>query len=44
MAVFPRAAVVGFRDKTITAPEIGQQLNAVFVLTGASAGPEAGCE
>jgi serine/threonine protein kinase/Tfp pilus assembly protein PilF len=34
MAVFPRAAVLTFRDKTITAPEIGHQLDAVFVLTG----------
>jgi non-specific serine/threonine protein kinase len=34
MAVFPRAAVLSFRDKTITAPEIGRQLDAVFVLTG----------
>ncbi len=34
MAVFPRAAVVTFRDKTITAPEIGRQLDAVYVLTG----------
>jgi non-specific serine/threonine protein kinase len=34
MAVFPRAAVLTFRDKTITAPEIGRELDAVFVLTG----------
>jgi non-specific serine/threonine protein kinase len=34
MAVFPRAAVIAFRDKTITAPEIGRQLEATFVLTG----------
>jgi non-specific serine/threonine protein kinase len=34
MAVFPRAAVLVFRDKTITAPEIGRELDAVFVLTG----------
>jgi serine/threonine protein kinase/Tfp pilus assembly protein PilF len=34
MGVFPRAAVMTFRDKTITAPEIGRQLDAAFVLTG----------
>jgi serine/threonine protein kinase/Tfp pilus assembly protein PilF len=34
MGVFPRAAVLIFRDKTITAPEIGRQLDAAFVLTG----------
>ncbi len=34
MAVFPRAAVIAFRDKTVTAPEIGRQLDATFVLTG----------
>jgi non-specific serine/threonine protein kinase len=34
MAVFPRAAVLSFRDKTMTAPEIGRQLDAAFVLTG----------
>ncbi len=34
MSVFPRAAVLTFRDKTITAPEIGRQLDAAFVLTG----------
>ncbi len=34
IAVFPRAAVITFRDKTVTAPEIGRQLGATFVLTG----------
>jgi len=34
MAVFPRAAVIAFRDKTMTAPEIGRQLDATYVLTG----------
>jgi len=34
MAVFPRAAVLAFRDKTMAVPEIGRQLDAVYVLTG----------
>ncbi|HYA98321.1 MAG TPA: protein kinase [Methylomirabilota bacterium] len=34
MAVFPRAAVLAFRDKSITAPEVGRQLNAMYVLAG----------
>ncbi|HEV3218655.1 MAG TPA: protein kinase [Candidatus Acidoferrales bacterium] len=34
MSVFPRAAVLAFRDKTMTAPEIGRQLDAAFMLTG----------
>jgi TolB-like protein/Flp pilus assembly protein TadD len=32
--VFPRSEVLGFRDKPVTAPEIGQQLNAAYVLEG----------
>ena len=32
--VFPRAAVVAFRDKPATAPEIGKQLDAAYVLGG----------
>ncbi|MGH9702031.1 MAG: TPR end-of-group domain-containing protein, partial [Candidatus Acidiferrales bacterium] len=31
---FPRAAIVAYRDKQITAPEVGQQLNAGYVLGG----------
>jgi TolB-like protein/Flp pilus assembly protein TadD len=34
LAVFPRAAVLSFRDKAITAPEIGREIDAVYVLTG----------
>jgi TolB-like protein/Flp pilus assembly protein TadD len=34
LAVFPRAAVLDFRDKTVTGPEIGRQLNATYALTG----------
>ena len=34
VAVFPRAAVLAFRDKTVTGPEVGHQLNATYVLTG----------
>jgi serine/threonine protein kinase/tetratricopeptide (TPR) repeat protein len=32
--VFPRAAIVAYRDKPATAPEIGKQLDAAFVLSG----------
>jgi non-specific serine/threonine protein kinase len=34
LGVFPRAAVLAFRDKPMTAPEIGRQLDAVYALTG----------
>jgi serine/threonine protein kinase/cytochrome c-type biogenesis protein CcmH/NrfG len=34
LQVFPRAAVLVHRDKPITAPEVGQQLKASFVLGG----------
>lgn len=34
LQVFPRSAVVGYRDKPATAPEIGRQLNAAYVLGG----------
>ncbi len=34
LRVFPRSAVSGYRDKPMTAPQIGQQLNASHVLTG----------
>ncbi|MGH9704707.1 MAG: protein kinase domain-containing protein, partial [Candidatus Acidiferrales bacterium] len=34
LQVFPRAAIVAYRDKQITAPEVGQQLNAGYVLGG----------
>ena len=32
--VYPRSEVLGFRDKPVTAPEVGQQLGAAYVLEG----------
>ncbi|MDZ4805772.1 MAG: protein kinase [Candidatus Eisenbacteria bacterium] len=32
--VFPRSEVLSFRDKPVTAPEVGQQLDAAYVLEG----------
>jgi serine/threonine protein kinase len=34
LRVFPRSAVLPFQDKLITAPQIGRQLNAGYVLEG----------
>jgi non-specific serine/threonine protein kinase len=34
MKVYPRAAVLNFRDKPVTAPQVGQDLGAMYVLTG----------
>ncbi len=34
LRVFPRAAVLAFRDKPVTGPEVGRDLNAPYVLTG----------
>jgi serine/threonine protein kinase/tetratricopeptide (TPR) repeat protein len=34
LRVFPRAAVVAFRDQPVTGPQVGQQLNAQYVLGG----------
>jgi serine/threonine protein kinase len=34
LKVFPRAAVLSFRDQAVTGPQVGQQLNARHVLTG----------
>jgi non-specific serine/threonine protein kinase len=34
LQVFPRATVLAFRDKPITAPQVGHQLNAAYVLSG----------
>ena len=34
LRVFPRSAVIAFRDKPVTAPELGRQLNASYVLAG----------
>jgi TolB-like protein/cytochrome c-type biogenesis protein CcmH/NrfG len=34
LQVFPRAAVMVFRDKSVTGPEVGEQLNAAYVLAG----------
>ncbi len=34
LRVFPRAAVVDYRDKPVKAPEVGRQLNAAYLLGG----------
>jgi non-specific serine/threonine protein kinase len=34
LRVFPRAAVLAFRDKPVAGPEVGEQLGAIFVLAG----------
>jgi serine/threonine protein kinase/lipopolysaccharide biosynthesis regulator YciM len=34
LRVFPRAAVLAYRDKAVTGPQVGQELNATHVLTG----------
>jgi non-specific serine/threonine protein kinase len=34
LRVFPRSAVLAFRDKPATAPQVGQQLGAAYVLGG----------
>jgi non-specific serine/threonine protein kinase len=34
LRVFPRAAVVSFRDQSVTGPQVGQQLGAQYVLGG----------
>ncbi|MGA8230205.1 MAG: protein kinase [Candidatus Acidiferrales bacterium] len=34
LQVFPRAAVYAYRDKPITGPQVGRELNAACVLTG----------
>ena len=34
LRVFPRAAVLTFRDHPVTGPQVGQELNALYVLTG----------
>jgi serine/threonine protein kinase/Tfp pilus assembly protein PilF len=34
LSPFPRSAVFAFRDKPVTAPQVGQQLNAAYVLEG----------
>jgi serine/threonine protein kinase/Tfp pilus assembly protein PilF len=34
LRAFPRAAVLAFRDKSVTGPEVGRELNALYVLTG----------
>jgi non-specific serine/threonine protein kinase len=35
LSVFPRSAVLQFRDESVTAPRVAQQLNARYVLEGA---------
>ncbi len=32
--LFPRAEMLAYRDKQITAPQVGQELNAAYVLSG----------
>jgi len=34
LRIFPRAAVLGYRDRPVTGPEVGQQLSATYVLSG----------
>ena len=34
LTLFPRSAVLAYRDKPITAPQVGQQLGAAYVLEG----------
>jgi len=34
LRIFPRAAVVAFRDQSVTGPQVGQQLGAQYVLGG----------
>jgi serine/threonine protein kinase/Flp pilus assembly protein TadD len=34
LQVFPRAAVVAYRDKAVTGPQVGRELNAACVLSG----------
>ena len=34
LQVFPRAAVTAFRDQPVTGPQVGEQLNAAYVLAG----------
>ena len=34
LRVFPRAEMLAFRDKPVTAPQVGQELKAAFVLGG----------
>jgi serine/threonine protein kinase/Flp pilus assembly protein TadD len=34
LQVFPRAAVLAYRDKTVTGPQVGHELNAACVLSG----------
>ncbi len=34
LQVFPRAAVLAYRDKSVTGPQVGRELNAACVLSG----------
>ena len=34
ISVFPRSEILAFRNKSLTAPEVGQQLGAAYVLEG----------
>ncbi len=34
LQLFPRAEMLAYRDKPVTAPQVGQELNAAYVLSG----------
>lgn len=34
LKVFPRPAVLGYRDRPVTAPEVGRELSAAYVVSG----------
>ncbi len=34
LTLFPRSAVLAYRDKPVTAPQVGQQLGAAYILEG----------
>jgi serine/threonine protein kinase/Tfp pilus assembly protein PilF len=34
LQIFPRAEMLAYRDKAVTAPQVGQELNAAYVLSG----------
>lgn len=34
LQIFPRSEMLGFRDKQVTAPQVGEKLGAMFVLEG----------
>ena len=34
LEIFPRSEMVAFRDKPVTAPQVGEKLGAMYVLEG----------